>query len=148
MDKFIVYIDDADYAGSHLQAVMSSGASVHWVLVACPPRLSRHAGKWINQSARDSWRKRWADTLFAQVKPTLERPGDKVQTLVAKGNLLAFTQELRRTHGSAPVLDARRPKFGEALEAVAPGQQVSNDSRWQLPGAVAGMGAMLVLAAE
>ena len=61
MNKFIVYIDDTEHTLNQLQAVMSSGTPTHWVLVACPPRLSRHAGKWINQSARDSWRKRWAD---------------------------------------------------------------------------------------
>ena len=148
MNKFIVYIDDAEHTLNQLQAVMSSGAQTHWILVACPPRLSCHAGKWINQSARNSWRMRWADALFDSLTPVLTGRGDTVQSHVAKGELLAFTQKLRSSHAQASVLDMRRPKFGAALEAVVPGQATAEESRWQLPGAVVGMGAVLVLAAE
>lgn len=148
MDKFIVYIDDAEHAINQLRAATSSSTQTHWVVVACPPRLSRHAGKWINQSARLSWRNRWAAALFSDVKPALADLGGTVQTCVAEGELLAFTKTLRATHGQAPVLDMRRPKFGLALESVAPGQATTAESRWQLPGAVAGMGAVLVLALE
>ena len=148
MNKFIVYIDDADYALPQLRAVMSSCAPTHWVLVACPPRLSRHVGKWIHRTARASWRSRWAEGLFEKVAPILTRRGDTIQTHVAKDELLALTQTLRGTLGAAPVLDMRRPKFGTTLEAVVPGQTTTQESSWQLPGAVVGMGAILVLAVE
>jgi hypothetical protein len=46
------------------------------------------------------------------------------------------------------VLDARRPKFGHQLPPVTADQPASSDARWEVPGAVLGMGAMLVLAAE
>jgi hypothetical protein len=149
MDKFIVYIDDAEHAMNQLRAAASSGdTQTHWVVVACPPKLSRHAGKWISQSARVSWRNRWASALFSEVKPALTALDGTVQTCVAEGELIAFTKQLRATHGQAPVLDMRRSKFGAELEAVVPGQASTEESRWQLPGAVAGMAAVLVLALE
>jgi len=46
------------------------------------------------------------------------------------------------------VLDARRPKFGQDMQPVTEDQPTPKDGRWAVPGAVMGMGAMLVLAAE
>jgi hypothetical protein len=63
--------------------------------------------------------------------------------------LLEMTQQLRVTHGAAArVVDARRPKIGVDLEPVALDQTPPGQSGWALPGAVAGMGALLVLANE
>jgi hypothetical protein len=59
-----------------------------------------------------------------------------------------LTRELQLKHGMARVLDARRPKFGQDMLPVAPDQPVSHQARWAVPGAVAGMGAALLLAAE
>jgi len=148
MDKFIVYIDDAEYGNNQLRAVTSSSAQARWIVVACPPKWSRHAGKWINKGARTSWRNRWAASLFDDLKPALGTLGGTVETCVAEGDLLSITKKLRATHGHTPVLDMRRPKFGQALEAVVPGQTTTEESSWQLPGAVAAMGAVMVLALE
>ena len=46
------------------------------------------------------------------------------------------------------MVDARRPKIGVDLEPVAPDVQSPGQSGWALPGAVLGMGALLVLANE
>lgn len=152
MDKIIVYVDDAAYAQQQLAPMRNADARVaqgtHWILVACAPRMTRHISKWVNNSARESWRAKWAEKLFAQIVPHLEGHGDRVTKLVSKGPLAALTKELLSEHGVAHVLDARRPKFGQDMPPVTDDQPTSKDGRWTVPGAVAGMGMVLVLAAD
>jgi len=153
MDNIIVYVDDAEYALHQLGPMHDSSASgqqqpTHWILVACPPRMSRHISKWVNHSARKNWREKWAEKLFAQLRPGLGGKQDQISTQIAEGPLPALTQSLIQRYGAARVLDARRPKFGQDLPPVSSSQPASGDARWSVPGAVAGMGAMLVLAAE
>ena len=153
MEKIIVYLDDASYAHQQL-APMRSGrppaaaSATHWVLVACAPRLTKRISKWVSHSARENWRAKWAEKVFAQVEPQLRARGDQVTTMLAKGPLPQLTRKLIAEHGASRVLDARRPKFGQDLQPVTADQPAAKDGRWEVPGAVAGMGALLVLAAE
>lgn len=151
MDNIIVYLDDAEFALQQL-APMKSGVAAqsqtHWILVACPPRMTRYINKWVNHTARQEWRNRWAAKLFASVEPTLQSKGDRITRVLAQGPLVEQTSALLKQHGNARVLDARRPKFGQDLAPVVPGQPTDGAARWSLPGAVIGMGAVLVLAAE
>ena len=157
MDKIIVYVDDAAQALQHL-APMNGGDRVddggaglphtEWILVACPPRMTQHVSRWVSYSARENWRQKWSETLFAQIAPQLKARGDSVVTLVAKGQLIELTERLRKQHSGARVLDARRLRFGQDLQPVTGDQPVEHNSRWSVPGAVAGMGALLVLAAD
>jgi hypothetical protein len=154
MDKIIVYLDDADYAQQHV--VPMAGAAVsgeragrtHWVLVACPPRMTRRISKWVSHSAREIWRDKWSGKVFEQLVPQLQARGDEVTTVVARGVLVDLTQSLMAKHGASRVLDARRPKFGQDLQPVTADQPAPTGRDWEVPGAVAGMGALLVLAAE
>jgi hypothetical protein len=150
MDKIIVYVDDASYALHQLQPMEGgqSSGSTHWILVACPPRMTRHISKWVNHSARQNWRAKWSEKLFADLTPVLQARGDTVVATVAQGPLVEMTRKLIETHGAARVLDARRPKFGQDMAPVTAGQPATQDARWAVPGAVAGMGAFLVLASE
>ena len=156
MEKIIVYVDDAAYAQQQLAPMRSSVGTpggeprpnTHWVLVACAPRLTHRISKWVSHSARENWRAKWAEKLFTQVVPQLQNGGDSVTTVLAKGPLPELTRKLTAEHGVARVLDARRPKFGETLQPVTADQPAGRDSRWDVPGAVVGMGALLVLAAE
>ena len=59
-----------------------------------------------------------------------------------------LTQQLKREHAATHVVDARRPKIGVDLEPVTPDQTPPRQSGWAFPGAVMGMGALLVLANE
>lgn len=152
MDKIIVYLDDADFA-RHQLAPMENGSpgarqGTHWILVACPPRMTRHISKWVTHTARENWRAKWAEKLLTQIMPELQAHGDQVTPVLAHGPLIELTKELLAQHGTARVLDARRPKFGQDMPAVTAGQPVTHQARWSVPGAVAGMGAALVLAAE
>lgn len=152
MDNIIVYVDDAEYARQQL-VPMESGTpgrrqGTHWILVACPPRMTRHISKWVNHAARENWRNKWAEKLFFQLSPELRTGGDTVTEVLARGPLVELTQALQNRHGVARVLDARRPKFGQDLQPVTPDQPTGQEARWAVPGAVAGMGALLVLAGE
>lgn len=123
MDKLIVYVDDALHARAVLQPLLAPALAGRqsWVLVACAPRVTHHVSKWVTHSARESWRLKWSDKLFAQVLPWLQSQGLQVQTCVGKNNLETQTQLLLREHGPARVVDARRPR--------------------QMPGAVSGSAA-------
>ena len=155
MEKIIVYLDDAAYAQQQLAPMSSrqavggnAEAATHWVLVACAPRMTRRVGKWLSHTARENWRTQWAEKLFSVIKPALATGPDQVTTLLAKGPLPDLTRKLLTEHGACRVLDARRPKFGQELQPVTADQQTGKEGRWEVPGAVVSMGAVLVLAAE
>lgn len=152
MDKIIVYVDDADYALHQLKPMEVNPTGqrqpTHWIVVACPPRMTRHISKWVHNAARQNWRNKWSERLVARIRPELLASGDRCTAVLAYGPLVEMTRELLETHGAARVLDARRPKFGQDLAPVTAGQPASEDARWAVPGAVAGMGAFLVLASE
>lgn len=126
MHKLIVYVDDAAHAMGVLQPLLVGlPGPRQWILVGCAPRVTHHVSKWVTHSARESWRSKWADKLFAQVVPVLQEAGDEVLTLTGKHNLQAQTELLQREHGQARVIDARRPKLGPSglplLVRPAPG---------------------------
>lgn len=156
MDKIIVYLDDATHALQQL-APMAGGMNRNtgaaatgtlWILVACPPRLTKYVSRWVTHSARENWRKKWSDVQFAQITPALTATGGSVTTLVARGPLVAQTERLLAAHTHARVLDARRERLGEDMEPVTAAQPTEHGSRWTVPGMVAGMGALLVLASD
>lgn len=148
MDKIIVYVDDAAYARQQLAPMLGDGRRTQWEIVACPTHLTRHARRWISHSALEKWRIQWAEQLFAEIRPLLEAKGHAVAAHVARGPLVDLTARLRGGDLTTRVLDARRPRFGQDLEPVVPGQAVVSSSRWAVPGSVATLGAVLVLASE
>ncbi|MDF1485184.1 hypothetical protein PY257_08320 [Ramlibacter sp. H39-3-26] len=150
METIIVYVDDAAYAQQQLAPMLGGPAApgTHWVLVACAPRMTHRISKWVSHSARENWREKWADKLYALLVPPLQAAGHAVTTVIAKGPLTDLTAKLQAEHAATRVLDARRPKFGQDLPPVTPDQPAAPQSPWAVPGAVAGLGAMLVLAAE
>ena len=76
MDRVIVYVDDAVYAQQVLAPLFArdAAARTQWVLVACAPRMTHRISKWVSHSARENWRTKWADKLFAQILPGLRAP--------------------------------------------------------------------------
>ena len=153
MEKIIVYLDDADYAQQQLAPMTTGGDAAgaprtHWVLVACAPRMTQHISKWVTYSARQNWRVKWADKVFREIAPHLTQHGDTITKVLAKGPLPELTRQLSSEHATSRVLDARRPKFGQDLLPVTADQPTGKDERWSVPGAVLGMGAVLVLAAD
>ncbi|CAM4318601.1 MAG: hypothetical protein RR283_10615 [Comamonas sp.] len=152
MTPIIVYVDDAAYALPMLQALAGSSqaASSHWLLVACAPRMTHRVSKWVSHRARENWRGKWADKLFAAVLPVMSVPGAKVTPVLAKGPLTELIAELQQEHGAAQIIDARRPKQEAMQAAPAKTADAPNASgrRWNLPGTMAALGAMLGFVVE
>lgn len=129
MDNLIVYVDDAAYALQMLQPMLPSGSArgpTRWIVVGCAPRMTHHVSKWVTHGARESWRAKWADKVFAQLLPVLQQEGDSVLTQLAKSSLCDQTEALIREHGVARVLDARRPRFGQNAQPVTATQAQEN----------------------
>ena len=146
MNNIIVYVDDASYALQMLQPMHSSGngrSPVRWVLVGCAPRLTYRSSKWVTQSARESWRGKWADKVFSQLSPVLQEDGDTVELRMATTNLCAQTEFLIKEYGGARVLDARRPKFGHDLQAVTATQVQESHGILRYATAVASAGLLV-----
>ncbi|MGV3571579.1 MAG: hypothetical protein ACO1PB_13335 [Ramlibacter sp.] len=134
MDKVIVYVDDPAYASR--QMPVAGATPTHWVLVACAPRMTHRISKWVSHSARENWRAKWADKLFGQVVPPLRERGDAVTPVLARGPLPELTRSLMAEHGTARVLDVRRPKSPDGP-----------DGGWT-GGTMMGLASLLVLAAD
>ena len=156
MDKIIVYLNDAAHALQQLTPMAPGDAGATggaaeatlWVLVACPPRITRHISRWVTHSARENWRRKWSEEQFSAIAPTLKARGGSVTTQVALGPLVEQTGRLLAMHPTARVLDARCPRLGQDMEPVTRNQPVSHDARWSVPGAMAGIGALMVLASD
>lgn len=148
MKPIIVYVDDAAYALPVVQALAASpqASSSHWLLVACAPRITHRVSKWVSHSARESWRGKWADKLFAQLMPVFGATGGQVTQVLAKGPLADLVAQLQQSHGTAQIIDARRPKQEVAAPAVAPAAPLGR--RWNLPGTLAAIGALMGLVFE
>jgi hypothetical protein len=116
-ETFIVYLDDARCAEEKLASVLAQPGLKRWILVACTPRITRRIGKWLSHSARENWRDKWCDKLFAHILPVIRR-NDLVFCEVATGPLPQYTQMLLSELGQATVIDARRPKFGLDTQTV------------------------------
>ncbi|MFT3718322.1 hypothetical protein [Pseudorhodoferax sp.] len=155
METVIVYIDDAAHARQELGAVLDAGPAatplppVHWVLVACAPRMTHRISKWVSHSARENWRARWSDKLFGEVSPWLRQRGHRVTEVLAKGPLAELQTELAARHRTPHLLDARRPKFGTELQPLAPPPAEHKPPPRPLPGMLAGvLGLAVLLAAD
>lgn len=146
MDNIIVYVDDAAYALQMLQSMRADSASrkpTRWIVVGCAPRVTHRVSKWITHSARESWRGKWADKVFASLVPLLQQGGDIVVTQIAQTTLPAQTETLMREFGVAKVLDARRPKFGHDLQPVTASQPRGKNSVLGYLSALAGAGLLV-----
>lgn len=121
MDNVIVYVDEVASALANLPSMLPAPRGkvpTRWIVVGCAPRVTHHVSKWVTHSARQNWRGKWADKVFSQVLPLLQRPGDEVVTRIASGPLCDLTDALMSEYGAGRVLDARRPKPGNTLQPV------------------------------
>ncbi len=145
MDNIIVYVDDAAYALQMLQPmrlVDSVNGPVRWIVVGCAPRVTHRVSKWVTHSARESWRSKWAEKVFSQLQPLLQQGGDAVVTLLAQSTLPAQTEALIDQYGTARVLDARRPKFGQDTQPVTKSQVQESHTTLGYAAALLGAGVL------
>lgn len=113
--KIAVLLDDAVHAQDRLAPCLPGALEAHWVLVACAPRMTHRASKWVSHGAREHWRGKWAAKLFAQMQPWLDEHGVDAEPRLAKGPLQDLMQEIAPDE----VIDARRPKLA-GIEAGGP----------------------------
>jgi len=148
MEKIAVFVNDAEHARHILQPMLQGQAPMHWVIVACPPALTRHIGRFVSQSARRQWHARWGADLFAQLEPVLrQRAGSEVEKLLVTRPLVQVSQRLQARLGPLRLLDARQARVGRADEPIATGQPVEGGTTWALPVAAAsGLTALLAMA--
>ena len=153
METVILYVDDAAYAAEFLarQQAAPAGKAIdgprRWLMVSCVPPLTRHASRWMSAEMRQMRRRQWVSETLATLRPFLEKDGGSVEVKPAELPLLDLTRRLRLEAGAGMALDARRPKAGIDLEPIAP-ELTPAKSGWALPGAVAGMGTLLILLNE
>jgi len=148
MEKIAVFVDDADHARHLLEPLLAKGAGeMHWVVVACAPRLTHRIGKWVSNSNRQQWREHWARALQQKLEPLFgsSRAAGR-EWIVARGPLDALSTRLRlRLGADLRLLDARRPKLGATLPPLLADAAPEVGSRWATPVAVTS-GLSLVLA--
>lgn len=114
--KIAVLLDDAAHAQERLGCRVGSLQDARWILVACAPRMTHRASKWVSHGAREHWRGKWAAKLFAQMQPWLDQHGLDAEPHLARGPLQDLMQELSPDE----VIDARRPKMASTGEEAAP----------------------------
>jgi hypothetical protein len=146
MDNIIVYVDDAAYAEHILQPMLTPAGErrpVRWIVVGCAPRVTHHVSKWVTNSARESWRGKWAEKVFSRLMPLFNKDEDTVVTRLAQSSLCAQTEALVKQYGLARVLDARRPKFGHELQPVTATQAQEGKKVLGYAAALAGAGLLV-----
>lgn len=150
METIAVFVNDVAHARHILQPMLRGDDPAHWVVVACPPTLTRHIGRWVSHSAQQQWRERWAADLFAEleIEESLKaRPGSTFETMVAKRPLSALSARLAARLPHLRLLDARQPRLGRIEEPITAAQPVQETSGWAVPAAAtAGLTLMLTLA--
>jgi hypothetical protein len=148
METIAVFVNDVGNARHILQPMLRGEGPVHWVVVACPPTLTRHIGRWVSHSARQQWRERWSADLLGELLPVIKgHTGSTVETLTAKRPLVEVTARLMARMPHLRLLDARQPRVGRIDEPISAAQPVDAGNRWAAPAAAAaGLSLMLTLA--
>ena len=151
METFIVYIDDKQYALQQVIPMLPVNGQIpqaaNWILIGCPPRLNRHAGRWLTHTAQKKWRQQWTQETTSELAFKLEKDGNAVSVRVAHGALSELTKQIKAEVGLARVIDARRPKMAVNLDPVT-SEQPQERSTWAVPSGVLAMSAAIVMASE
>ena len=150
METFIVYLDDKQYALQQIVPMLShqeASQQVSWVLVGCPPRLTRHSGRWLSQSAQKKWRQDWTQETTQEIATLLRQHNNQVFIKTAHGPLTEFTKKLSREFVSARVIDARRPKLTTNLHPVTEDQPQAK-SDLVVPAGILAIGASIAMVAD
>jgi hypothetical protein len=150
METFIVYIDDKQYALQQVVPMLShqeTSKQASWVLVGCPPRLTRHSGRWLSQSTQKKWRHDWSQENTQEIASLLRQHNNQVFIKTAHGPLTEFTKKLSREFVSARVIDARRPKLTVNPHPVTDNQPQAK-SDLLVPAGILAIGASIAMVTD
>jgi len=148
MEKIIVVVNDANYALQMVEPMRNDASPTQWILLACPPKFTRHVNRWVNRQSLNVWRNKWAQDVIQVIKPVLVRGRDSLHWKCSQGDLSKEIQRLQQEFGTQRVLDARRHRFGVEQQPVSASQPVITNNSWSIPSGVAMMGAVLIAAAD
>ena len=147
MENIIVFVDEPAYALRELLP-MRSATPTRWVVVGCPPRMSRHISRWVSHRSRVLWQDKWLTDLREQLRPALLNPSDEAIWRLSGKDLAEQTRQLRLEFGAARVLDARRPKLGQELPPVTSDQPADQHTGLGVLGSTSALGALLILTSD
>ncbi len=85
MEKIIVVVNDAEYAMQMVAPMKNDALPTEWVLLVCPPKFTRHVGRWVSRQSLKAWRNQWAQELIQVVKPVITLGGDTLQWQCSQG---------------------------------------------------------------
>ena len=147
METFVIFVNDKTHAMNQVLPLLEDSNAAKWVLVGCPPRVTRHAGKWLTQRALNKFNDEWTATNLHEIGRVLKQRGDNVVTRVAKTSLLQMTQALKSEFGPFRIVDARMQHQMQNLPALTE-TQVPEANTWVIPVGAIALGAAVSLAAD
>jgi hypothetical protein len=147
METFVIFANDKTHVMNQVMPLLEDTNSAQWVLVGCPPRVTRHAGKWLTQRALKKFKDDWTETNLREIAEVLKQRGDNVVTRVAKTSLLQMTKALKAEFGPLRIVDARLQHQMQTPSAVTENQKPEAGT-WVIPVGAIALGAAVSLAAD
>jgi hypothetical protein len=147
METFVIFVNDKTHAMNQVLPLLEDATAAKWVLVGCPPRVTRHAGKWLTQRALNKFNDEWTATNLHDIGQLLKQRGDSVITRVAKASLLQMTQTLKSEFGAIRIIDARLRHQMQNLQALTQ-KQATEANTWVIPVGAIALGAAVSLAVD
>lgn len=147
METFVIFANDGTHVMNQVLPLLEDSNSAKWVLVGCPPRVARHAGKWLTQRALKRFKDEWTQTNLGEIADILKKRGDNVVTRVAMTSLLQMTQALKSEFGPLRIIDARVRHPMQTLPALTE-SQIPEANTWVVPISAIALGAAVSLAAD
>lgn len=147
METFVIFANDKTHAMNQVLPLLEDTNTANWVLVGCPPRLTRHAGKWLTQKALKKFNDTWTESNLREIADLLKHRGDEVVTRVAKTSLLQMTKALKSEFGHLRIIDARLQHPMQNLSALSE-KQTPESNTWVVPVGAIALGAAVSLAVD
>jgi len=147
METFVIFVNDKTHAMNQVLPLLEDATAAKWVLVGCPPRVTRHAGKWLTQRALNKFNDEWTATNLHDIGQLLKQRGDSVITRVAKASLLQMTQTLKSEFVAIRIIDARLRHQMQNLQALTQ-KQATEANTWVIPVGAIALGAAVSLAVD
>jgi hypothetical protein len=147
METFVIFANDKTHVMNQVMPLLEDANAANWVLVGCPPRMTRHAGKWLTQRALKRFKDEWTETNLRDIADILKKRGDHLVTRVAITSLLQMTKALKAEFGPIRIIDARLQHQMQTLPALTE-SQVPEANTWVVPVSAIALGAAVSLAAD
>lgn len=148
MERIAIFANNTEHARHILQPLLEGvSPKSQWVIVACPPALTRHIGRWVSHAARTQWRERWSAELFAALESDLRARGvTQIERVIGSRPLTEVSERLQRRIPGLHLLDARQARVGKVEEPLTAGQAPASGRLASTLAATGSLSALLALA--